>query len=94
MPDRKIRKARTTMNQLLGSLRHISIAPRPVYWIAISKDLRLFQLVLNQKNLLQGVLFEHFDQSPTVDQHVFVDASDVGFCALDPATQEYIRHLY
>ncbi|TMW69122.1 hypothetical protein Poli38472_001278 [Pythium oligandrum] len=53
-------------------------------------DLLWFEHIL-QFGKLQGVPLRFFADLPDPDVHIFMDASDQGLCALDPARREFLR---
>ncbi|POM79268.1 Hypothetical protein PHPALM_3117 [Phytophthora palmivora] len=65
--------------------------------IHISNDARLdlqwFQHIL-QHYPLRSVPLRFFDDLPEPDVHLYIDASDVGLCALRPARREFIRFKF
>lgn len=88
-----IRRARAYFQRLSAFLRRVKLQPGAHSLLETEmEDLRWFTLVLNQPQLLQGVPFEHFDANPVIDHHISMDASGVGFCALDP--QRHSPRIY
>lgn len=57
-------------------------------------DLRWFGAVIANRDRSNHIALEQFAKVTIPSVHVYMDASDVGLCALEPSRQEYIRVMF
>ncbi|RLN94759.1 hypothetical protein BBJ28_00005285 [Nothophytophthora sp. Chile5] len=57
----------------------------------VINDLYWFRVILDNDDHFNGIPVERFAQISVPVIHVYMDASDTGLCALEPARREFIR---